>query len=677
MRILSALLLCGPLVLAQGPQTMLDDYLIGVARPYWEARSRTVAKLRTPAQVEERQRWARARFIELLGGWPEKTPLNPRVTGTLERDGYRIEKVIFESLPKFCVTANVYVPAGGGAPHPAVLGAMGHYALSKAEPSHQRAWAGLARRGFVVLVFDPICQGERSEYFDPRLGRSAAGIASKEHTMAGLQALLVGDQASRYLVWDGIRAFDYLASRPDVDARRIAVAGNSGGGNQSAFLALFEPRLAASVPSCWMTSTEKTFAELGPQDAEQNIIPMLPGGLGVEDFPLAMAPRPFLYATATRDFFPIIGAHSAYIESRRIYELMGVPDAVGFFEHDDTHSWSPPRRQATIRWLQRWLNNRPDDDGAEPNTPIESPAELNCTPTGQLSTSLGGETMQSMTRARAETLARGRPHRAAGEMAALVRARLNVANLGVPTVTSEGQAAGNGYVIEKLALHTESGITVPALVFVPAEKGRKPAVLYVDSEGKDAAAGASGDLAALARLGYVALGADPRGMGESAAAESDTPPHTPRYKTIVRALQVGKPLVGMQVSDLLAVFQYLRARPDVDPGRIAVMGKHNGGIAALYAAALEPGIRKVACEGAVTSYLEIARARLYHGVMDIFVPGVLKDFDIPDVVEAIAPRPVWIVEPRTPTGARMAVDGSRARAAGTTFEQVYRDWLRR
>jgi len=655
---------------------MLDDYLIGVARPYWEARSQAVAQIQTPFQVEERQRWARAKFTELLGGFPDKTPLNARVTGTLERDGYRIEKLIFESRPKFYVTANVYVPETGRPPYPAVLGAIGHYATSKAEPSHQRTWAGLAQRGFVVLAFDPICQGERSEYFDPKLGRSILGIASKEHTMAGLQALLTGQQASGYLIWDGIRAFDYLAGRPDVDASRIAVTGNSGGGNQSAFLALFEPRLALSAPSCWMTSTEKLYVELGPQDAEQNIVPMLPAGLGVEDFGIAMAPRPFLFATATQDFFPIIGAHTAYAESRRIYELLGNPESVTFFEHDDTHSWSLPRRQATIRWLQKWLNHDPDDDGAEPDTPIESAADLNCTPTGQLITSLRGETIQSMTKARAEELARARPNRTAGEIAALVRNRLNVTLPGAATAIRRGETIQDGYTVESLDLQTEPGIIVPARILVPVRAGRKPAIIYVDSNGIATATRPADDLAALAKLGYVTVAADLRGTGESALEENETPPHNQHYKTVMRALHVGKPIVGMQVTDLLAVFHYLKTRADVDPAHIAVFGKHNGGLVALYAAALEPGVWKVVCEDAVSSYLDIARAKVHRGVMDTLVPGVLLDFDIPDVVQSIAPRPVWIVNPRTPVGALMPSGAARIRPDGTPLVEAYRDWLR-
>lgn len=161
-----------PPIVAQGPESMLDDYLIGIARPYWEARSRAAAGLRTPAQVEERQRWARRRFIELLGGLPAKTPLDPHITGTIQRDGYRIEKLIFESLPRFYVTANVYVPSRGRPPYPAILGLMGHYALSKAEPTHPRVWTGVAQCGFVVRVLDALRQGKRVQCHDTDLGRS-------------------------------------------------------------------------------------------------------------------------------------------------------------------------------------------------------------------------------------------------------------------------------------------------------------------------------------------------------------------------------------------------------------------------------------------------------------------------------------------------------------------------
>lgn len=123
--------------------------------------------------------------------------------------------------------------------------------------------------------------------------------------MAGTQCLLTGTTYARWETWDGVRAFDYLLTRPDVDARRIAVAGNSGGGTQSAYLAVAEPRLASGVASCYLTSWEKLWAGPGPQDAEQNFPGFLKAGLDFPDFPIAFAPKPFLMTTAIQDFFPI------------------------------------------------------------------------------------------------------------------------------------------------------------------------------------------------------------------------------------------------------------------------------------------------------------------------------------------------------------------------------------
>ena len=139
-----------------GPMpSMVDKYVEGIARPFWEGRARRVADLRTPAAIEGRRRWARREFLRMIDGLPEKTPLDARITGRFERDGYRVENLIFESMPGMYVPANLYIPLGGRGHYPAVLGAAGHTAASKAEPNFQRVWISLARRGFVVIAFDP------------------------------------------------------------------------------------------------------------------------------------------------------------------------------------------------------------------------------------------------------------------------------------------------------------------------------------------------------------------------------------------------------------------------------------------------------------------------------------------------------------------------------------------
>jgi cephalosporin-C deacetylase-like acetyl esterase len=689
-----------PLEVVGGLGGMVDAALSERARELWKERDEVVLRLDSAARVEERQRYVRDRFVEALGGFPERTPLHARITRTLERGDYRVEMLVYESVPGFRVTANVYVPRRHDPPFPAVLGAAGHSDNGKASATYQRAWISMAKRGFLVLAYDPPGQGERSLYFDPELGRSRVGIGTREHSHAGLQCLLTGHHFARYELWDGIRAVDYLLSRNDVDPARLAVAGNSGGGTQAAYLAVVEPRLAVAVSSCYMTSWKQLWFDPGPQDAEQVLPGFLARGLDFADFALAFAPRPFQILSATRDFFPIGGARSAYEEARGVYERLGHPDRVGFFEYDDPHGWSKPRREATYRWLERWLHGRVDD-GAEPAFETELESELYVTPTGQVSTSYeGAETVQSLNRVVAEELFAKR--RAAGldaqGLRVLVRSRLRIAETIAPAaVRSLGEVGREGYRIERVALHTAPGITVPTLVFVPsASPARKPAVLYVHGSGKGADAAPGGDIEALVRSGHVVLAPDPRGMGESRPT-SAAGGYDPAWQMLQRALLVDRTLVGMQVEDLLAACAFLLTREDVDPDRIAVLGKGHGGLLALLLAALQPKVERVALEGTVLSYLQIAQGRYHEGLTAAFVPGVLRDFDLPDLAAALAPRPIWIVDPRTPTGALVPVDRAREelgpavlayeragqpmalrvlhRPEGWPLDRVYASWL--
>jgi cephalosporin-C deacetylase-like acetyl esterase len=631
---MTSLLLVFGLLSAQEP---LDSQLTAIAKQCWEQRAAAVARIRTPGEVAERQVYIRQKVLDALGGFPaQKTPLNPRITGTLERDGYRVEKLIYESLPRFYVTANLYVPTTGSPPYPAVLGASGHSANGKAMEAYQRVWISLAKRGFVVLAWDPPGQGERYEYFDAERGKPRFG-STAEHTMAGVQCLLTGSNFARYELWDAVRGLDYLLTRAEVDPKRIGVAGNSGGGTQTAYLQVVEPRLAVAAPSCYITSWEKLWAGQGPQDAEQNFVGFLKDGLDFADFLIAFAPRPLKVLTAIRDFFPIEGARASFAEARRMYEILGTEDRIEFFEYDDPHGWSKPRREATYAWLERWLRpSRPG--GPELDFPIEPDANLNCTPTGQVSTSLKGETVQSLNQALAEQLhAARRPRNIQGsaKLRALVAARVGVPGRSLTRTARKG--------------------------------GKSPAVLYLDPDGKGA------EIEALSKAGYVVVAPDV---------------HTSGYRTSMRALLVGRSVLGIRVGEALAAFDSLAARTDVDPSRISVLGKGNGGVLALYVGAFEPRIQKVACEGAVLSYLDVARAKLHQNTIDIVVPGVLRDFDLPDLARLVAPRSLWIVDARTPAGAGIpATEAAKQypraknlrfldRPASRSFEQVYAEWMK-
>jgi cephalosporin-C deacetylase-like acetyl esterase len=668
----------------------VGGYLDRLAHQMLEARSTEVAHLATRAQVVERQRYVRERILRALGGWPERTPLNARITGSFRRDGYIVERLVYESLPRFYVTADVYVPTSAKPPFPALLGTAGHSANGKANSTYQRGWISLARRGVLVLAYDPPGQGERSLYFDPELGQSRVGIGTREHTLSGLQCLLTGTNFARYELWDGIRGIDYLLTRPDVDPQRLAVAGNSGGGTQSAYLAAVEPRLAAAAPSCFITSWSKLWSNPGPQDAEQVFVDFLKDKLDFADFLLSFAPRPLKMLTATRDFFPIEGARATYREAQRFYELLGAPERLGFFEFDDEHGWSAPRRQATYQWMERWLNHR-EDTGTEQPTETEDERTLWATPNGQVAVAYRCETVQSLNQALAEKIypERTAAHlRDAARLRALVVARIRLdldpgAARQAPEVARVPASDQENHPQEALRIETEPGVEVGATLFIPNHAGgRKPVIVYLTP--RRARPERDEDLDEMLRAGYLVLVPEPRGWSYGVEVGTGSG-YSPTYQASMRALLVGKTMVGLQVHDVIRAVDHLTTRSDVDPARLYLFGKGTGGVVALYTAALDARIARVAAENSVLSYMTIARAKLHQGTTGIIVPGVLKDFDLPDLAVLIAPRALRLVEPVSATGARLPLADARAayptaqvaaRGEGWSFVRTYGDWLR-
>src|ERR1051326_2931041 len=224
----------------------LPDYLTRLARQAYEKRNTAIARLTTRDAILARQHWVRETFWKITGGQPERTPLNPRVTGSFTRAGYKFEKVVYESRPGVFVVANLYLPDKGDRPLPGVLFQMGHTLNGKADGGYQKCCQGLARLGFVVLAFDPMGQGERT-YYPGADGRTRLRSADDEHTHPGKQMMLVGDTSSRFQVWDAVRSLDYLASRPEVDPKRLASTGQSGGATLTMMLACVDDRLAAAA----------------------------------------------------------------------------------------------------------------------------------------------------------------------------------------------------------------------------------------------------------------------------------------------------------------------------------------------------------------------------------------------------------------------------------------------
>ena len=316
---------------AQAGRNALYKYLDDIADKDTAVRREQIAGITTRAQAELRQQEVRARILDLMGGGFARTPLNAKVVGTTQMDGFRIEKVLYESQPGFYVTALFYVPTPvTNAKLPAIVMAPGHGASGKAGDF---AMASLfARNGFAVLSYDPIGQGERLQYPDPAKatemqrgdpypGASSATRATGEHGEAGLQPTLIGDAVARYFAWDGVRAVDYLVSRPEVDAQKIGAFGCSGGGAMTALLSAADKRVKATATACYLTSFDTLLPSIGAQDAEQSVPGFIESGFDFPDWIEVAAPRAYAMVGTVSDMFPWAGFLKTATEVRRFYSL--------------------------------------------------------------------------------------------------------------------------------------------------------------------------------------------------------------------------------------------------------------------------------------------------------------------------------------------------------------------
>ncbi len=623
----------------RSPRKMLYAYLDGEAGKLFDARRQAVAALKTPEDVRRRQEDLRARFVQALGGYPEKTPLNPRVVARDARDGYAVERVIYESRPGHHVTAVLYLPEGTP-PFPGILVPCGHSENGKAVETYQRACILMARNGMAVLCYDPIGQGERKQLLTPE-GKPAIPGSTTEHTLAGVGAILVGRCTASYRIWDGFRSMDYLAGRPEVDPKRLGCTGNSGGGTMTAYLMALDERIQAAAPSCYITTLERLFATIGPQDAEQNIPGQVAFGMEHADYATLRAPKPTLICIATQDYFDREGALTTLREAKRVYGLLGKGECVDLFEFNDKHGFSKPRREAAMRWMRRWLMGK-DDAPAEPDFPVAKDAEVQCTKSGQVLLDFKGKSVFDLNAERGSELA---ARRSVKDLADEVRRRIAfrppAAGLR-PEVT--GEVKREGCVIEKLVYRTEPGIAVPALRFKPAAAGKSP-VIYVHGEGKAADANPGGPIEALVRAGHVVVAPDLRGIGETAPEppSNRTRLQGPEWKEAFLALHIDRPLLGQRVCDLLSLVEALG-------GGVDVVGVGAGGPIVLHAAALEPRIKRITIERSVLSWSSVVRTPVGHGQLANAVPGALEAYDLPDLAAVLVPRPLAIRAPVDPAG---------------------------
>ncbi|MCX7430945.1 MAG: hypothetical protein NTY17_08085 [Planctomycetia bacterium] len=612
--------------------------------------------LASPADVAARRQRLERAFLTAIGSLPERAPLTPRVTGRVVKPGYSVEKIILASQPGIHVTAALFLPDERTflKPWPAVLVACGHADVGKAFDGYQRAAALLATHGIAALLFDPIGQGERRQFVDPA-GKSTCGGCVGEHNAVGAATIPLGRNLASWMIWDGIRSLDYLASRPDIRADRLGCMGNSGGGTQTAYIMALDDRVTAAAVSCYITSLFGRLPRtIGPQDAEQNIFGQLTFGMDHADYLLMRAAKPTLVCAATRDFFDIGDTRQSVADARRIFWLCGGADRLAIAEADAEHGFSQPLREAACRFMLRWLADR-DEPVTEPaKLEVLAAAEIACTPTGSVLDLPGARTFSDLAAAESRRLAAARLARGPLDAAtlrsrALARSGMRPPHEPAPAarVTVAEVDTLPGMRIDHLTIETEPGIELPADLWTPPayEEDERPGVLFVSAAGR----GPHDDaIRGMVAAGRRVLAVDLRGTGETAPGPQnyfDVRRHGVNGQDAYLAYLLGRSLVGMQADDIVACGRWLAAsRQPTRPADASVelIAAGLAVIPAVHAAAIHPELfPRVGLE-------DVPRSWSSHVEGGPFVPeplplaslihGVLHDYDLPDLINLV-PQP--------------------------------------
>ncbi len=638
------------------PREMMHTHLMGRVYAAMDRRDAMFETLKTADQMRAYQQRMRHFFLDALGGLPERTPLNARVVAKIDRDGYRIEKIIFESQPGLFVTALLYLP-DAKPPYPGVLVPCGHSANGKAYDGYQRVSVLLALNGMAALCYDPIDQGERFQLLDeqgrPRVGGTTA------HSMLGVGSTLLGRNTATFRVFDGMRAIDYLQSRPEVDPKRIGCTGNSGGGTLTSYLMALDERIVCAAPSCYLTSFRRLMETIGPQDAEQDIFGQIAFGMGHLEYITMRAPKPTLLCTATHDFFDIDGTWDTFRQAKRYYTRQGFAERIDLIETDQKHGFTTQLRVGAVRWMRRWLMDV-DDPITEPDFSVLTDEEAQCTPQGQVMLLENARNTYDINMALEEKLAKARKqfwqetettetlNEALDEVRRITGIR-PLDDLPQPKVDRVGTIERDGYRIDRLVIHPEPGIFLPALAWVP-EKRSGDAYLYLNAAGKQADAGADGSIEKLLADGHLVLAVDLRGLGETTGPVSGKAGIAryvgPQWPDLYLAYLLGTSYLKMRTEDALVCARYLADYETDEKNRVHLIAIGRVGPVALHAAALEPDrFASLTLKQSVRSWSSVVRTPMAENQFVNVVHGALKTYDLPDLLATLPKETVTIEEP--------------------------------
>lgn len=551
---------------------------------------------------------------------PERVPLDVQITGTLERDGYRISRLYWQTFPEVYASGYLYEPTGVEGPFPAVLSPHGHWPLGARDPKVQERNIFLAKQGYVVLTPDTV---------------HAHDLPS------GVSPLSV-------MTWNNIRALDYLCEREDVDAERMGATGASGGGQQTMYLMAVEDRLAVAAPVAMICYFEHIISNNDSAHCWCNHVPGIMRATDMPEMAACFAPKPALFLSVSGDWT----AHfqqEEYPTLKALYDLFDAGDHIAEQRWDWEHDYHQPMQEVVVRWLNRWLK---DEDREEARPPVEPESEesllaLDGPPPREGLVWGCRAPVEEWNRALAAYFrARARPA-PPDELRARLRDFCGL-DLGsrAPVVREVGTETLGFAAIRQLALDSEDGVILPMLDVRSAMADVTEQVLVVaHSRGKAALFQDGRPVPWLQEhlvWGNRVIAVDVRFRGElgNPWPGPGFDPHQrepDQYAGVTwNGIIFGEPETVLAVRDLKAVMDYAAATSE--GAHIVLVGAGDLGLAALITGVLDKRVYEVHADVPGTY-----RALTGQGEEPVsgalpLVPGLLRVADVDEIASLLAPR---------------------------------------
>lgn len=632
---------------------MLQFYYVDRLRKITAKRKEDRKNIRTRQDAEELVAIVKKKIKQIFEPFPKRTPLNPKITGILERRTYQIEKIIFESRPNFLVTGNLYIPKNISTKMPAVLGLCGHARDGKAAIPYQSFCQGLALKGYVVFIIDPISQGERLQFLPEKDDPECPKGDVLEHNVIGSQLHLIGEFFGTWRAWDAIRALDYLFTRPEVDRTRVGVTGNSGGGTLSTYVNALEDRITMAAPGCFITTYLRNMENELPADSEQIPPHVLALELDMADFLIARAPRPAIILTQKEDFFDVRGAREAYEDVRRIYRLLGKEKNIQLYIGPQTHGYSIENREAMYGFFN--CHAKVKAQKKEPPLQIEKESELFCASQGQVHFPSSRRVLDHIRDCVCE-LQKNKKQFSQKSLKQIVSRCLGIREVKkLPQYRKlKMNWDGNRKVVQnRFGVETESGIVCTLFMEQPftnvfhfeIPEGEK-ACLYIPhlSSSEEMAFAGQQSFA----KGRTVFALDPRGIGESRPLSCSRDDFFHSYDSdyfyASHGIMLDEFYISQKVHDVLSVLALLKNNGYKD---IHLAGKGLGSLVAAFTGVVSANVNRITLINPLLSYAECIKTAINKWPLSHLVPGILLHLDLPDIYRFLETKKLCLINPWT------------------------------